>query len=664
MSWRLLSLPTWQDDTVPKPAYLPTARRMVRFLQRRRALTDFNPATFAEGVTSVIASYEGPAPAILFEAARDGISVSATNGTVGRDDATPVTSDDTFEIGSQSKMMTTVVLLQMVDEGYFALDDKLADVMDVADLSWMPNIQEVTLRQLMTHSSGIPDFLNDVPALYEAVVEMLIQDPPQPVGPAQYLELLEAINPPALFVPGTEVSYSNTGFLLLGLMIEAATGNALAEEYQTRIFDPAGMTSSSLPGFERPGGILRSYAELDGALIDVTDLPIADLGDGGVVSTTGDMIRFMQALAFDGTLVPDSQIEALEQYFFAEDPEETEFIGHGGGTAGTASFTLLHLPTGTIFSVAETIRSDSSFLDAEFPEAMQNFLSNPAWALFDVQEDEIAFAATAAYIALAECVGTDGEPETHLTVENVTVSLEGGLADLDTGRLSFDNGSLLFVADDTGSVFNIKSSAPSARNADNQLVGLSGDDRFIGGHGDDKISGGAGEDQLTGRRGNDAIFGGDGNDRLSGNRGDDQLSGGTGDDRLSGGHGHDNIDGGSGDDRLRGGRGDDQLVGGAGNDVLRGGRGNDFLEGGAGNDILVGGCGADTFVFAENSGKDVIRKFEAGIDLIDVTALGVSHQDLHLSDNTNGRGFEVSFDGSSVSLLCRCDDISEADFLF
>lgn len=628
-------------------------------------MTQFDPAAINRSVSETINSYDGPAPALIFEAYRDGVSVSSATGTVSLDDPTLATTEDKFEIGSQTKMMTTTVLLQLVDEGNFSLDDRLADVMDVSAMSWMPNIEEVTVRQLMTHTSGIPDFLNDVPGVEDAIIEMLSQDPPQPVGPDQYLALLEEFGPPALSEPGTEYNYSNTGFLLLGLLIEETTGTTLAEEYQSRIFDPAGMTSSSLQGFDRPDDILNSYAVVDGEFVDVTNLPIADLGDGGVVSTTGDMIRFMKALLVDGTLVPEGQGDALEQYFAAGGGlEEGGLIGHGGGTFGATSITLFDPVTGTIFSIAETMRygpdtpSDLAF------QAFFDLVENPAWNADYTAGGSIAFAASAADFEVSEAVGTDGAAETHLIIDGVTLTLDGALSELDTNRLSFEDGSILFVADTSGSNFNVQRDARDAAAADNQLVGLGGDDRLVGGRGDDKISGGSGDDDLKGRRGDDEISGGNGNDNLAGNRGDDQLLGEAGADNISGGRGDDWLDGGNGDDLLRGGRGDDDLSGGAGDDILRGGRGNDTLDGGEGDDILIGGRGADTFVFSANSGDDVIRNFESGKDQIDLTILNLTFDDLQVSESRGGRSFEVQFDDASLMINTLCGELTEADFLF
>lgn len=609
-------------------------------------MTQFDPTIIGGSISEIINNYDGPAPSLIFQAYRGGVSVSSAKGVVDLDHTTPATVEHKFEVASQTKMMTTAILLQLVEEGHFALDDRLADVMDVTPLSWMPNIHEVTLEQLMTHTSGIPDFVNTT-EVQEAMEAMLTQDPPQPIGVEEFLRLFQATNLPATSEPGAEASYSNTGFTLLGLLIEHATGRPLADVFQTRIFDPAGMSASSLPGFDLPSGVLRSYIQANDLLLDVTDLPIAEHGEGGVISTTGDMIRFMKALIVDGTLVPEGQKAALDAFFASvSDTAGGEFVGHQGASFGSISMTIVHVPSGTIFSAVETMRYGNTELSDVVLEALAEVLDNPAWHADYPNDGPLDIAATAADLGISEAMGADGAFETTLSMGGVALSLDGRLSNLETEKLSFKDGSTLFVADRSGSAFNLFKDAREAIGADNHLIGLSGDDKLVGGHGDDRLSGNAGDD------------------RLSGNRGDDHLSGGNGHDLVTGGRGDDWLVGGLGDDHLRGGRGKDDLSGGADADILRGGRGNDTLNGGKDNDILIGGQGADTFVFTAHSGDDIIRDFESGKDRIDFTALGLTFEDLQVSEIRGGRAFVVQFDDESLVINTLNGALTDSDFLF
>lgn len=605
----------------------------------------FDPSAFLKTVTPAVQGYEGAAPALLFEVYRDGVSARAAHGTVGLDDDTPARADHKFEIGSQTKMMTATVLLQLASEGKLSLDDKMADVVDVTPLAGIANIEDVTIRQLLTHSSGIPDYLNDCEDIVAEIWARISGTPPQPVGAAEFLELLQAKNAPANFAPGTDTKYSNTGFVLLEMIIEKVTGESMAEVFQTRIFDPVGMTSTSLPGFDRPEGLLRSYALSEGDLVDVTYMPIDSGAEGGVISTTGDMIRFMKALAIDQTLVPEDQVDELGAYFVASG-FEGELLGHGGGTAGTGSATYVHLPTGTIFSAVETSRAPSDFFKGPFTDAMTAVAFDQTWQSFQNSGGDGSFAGSAADLDISETHGTDGQRDTVLEMGDVSLTVDGGMADLATDRMQFEDGSILHITEAGGARYSVWRNAREAMDANNQIIGGTGKDRLTGGHGDDKISGG------------------DGRDRLSGKRGDDVLDGGAGADRLKGGRGDDALHGGAGHDRLKGGRGADLLDGGKGQDILVGGRGADTLSGGTGNDYLNGGRGADVFVFAENSGHDSIVHFENGRDKIDLSALDLEFSDLTINEFGCGFSSEISFEGGSVLLQYADAPLTVDDFLF
>jgi serralysin len=163
------------------------------------------------------------------------------------------------------------------------------------------------------------------------------------------------------------------------------------------------------------------------------------------------------------------------------------------------------------------------------------------------------------------------------------------------------------------------------------LVGSSGADILSGGSGADLISGAGGDDIIYGNKETDTIFGNDGNDTIFGGQnngpetsnngssaqrqGADVLNGGSGNDVIYGNHGGDSITGGDGDDTIFAGQDNDTISGGAGNDFLAGNKnddlisgngGNDTLNGGEGNDTMFGSSGSDRFLFASNSGNDVV----------------------------------------------------------
>ncbi|MCB1341336.1 MAG: hypothetical protein KDK24_09770 [Pseudooceanicola sp.] len=151
------------------------------------------------------------------------------------------------------------------------------------------------------------------------------------------------------------------------------------------------------------------------------------------------------------------------------------------------------------------------------------------------------------------------------------------------------------------------------------MQGGEGADMMIGDGGNDTMYGNAGRNKMKGGGGNDSIFGGDDAETLGGQAGNDVLDGGKGNDKLFGGAGFDTLRGGDGDDLLKGDAGDDNLNSGGGNDREYGGAGRDRLFDSDGNDKMWGGADADTFVFLDTDfGKDVIKDFEFGVDVLDM----------------------------------------------
>jgi D-alanyl-D-alanine carboxypeptidase len=190
-------------------------------------------------------------------------------------------------------------VLQLVGEGLIDLD---GDASPIAD--------GVTVRQLLNHTSGYPDFFEDIVALFEAYR----QDPGYrwPLSRREELALMH--ERPKLFPPGEGWSYGGGNYTALGLLVEETTGTPLAEELRHRITEPLGLDRTVLhPGAPPPEGTARGYLPHDNplvpgpgpALVDTTDLdtPFSWAG-GGMISTAGDVSRFLQAL-LGGEVLPE-----------------------------------------------------------------------------------------------------------------------------------------------------------------------------------------------------------------------------------------------------------------------------------------------------------------------------------------------------------------------
>jgi D-alanyl-D-alanine carboxypeptidase len=233
-----------------------------------------------------------------------------------------VQPDDLFQIGSITKPFVATVMLQLVQEGQLTLDDPLASWLAPDLLQQIPNGAQITLRQLLNHTSGIPDY---VPILLGVGVN-LFRD-------WQTSELIELIGgQTADFAPGTDWSYSNTNYLLLGEVIERVTGSTPAAQIRSRILEPLQLNSTFFADVEA-GQAIGGYWDVngDGQLDDVSNLSLSWAGTAGaLISNTKDLVRFGEALFGGELLKPDSLEQMLS---FVEPSQSNAFSGYGLGIA-------------------------------------------------------------------------------------------------------------------------------------------------------------------------------------------------------------------------------------------------------------------------------------------------------------------------------------------
>jgi D-alanyl-D-alanine carboxypeptidase len=226
----------------------------------------------------------------------DGEKLDAgTGGTRLIDDkGGKIPADARFRIGSQTKLMTQVVTMQLVGKGKLALDDKLSDVLPVvAEKDLVERAGEITVEQLLHHTSGIPESYSFEHGL----------DPFDFTTRYTPLEMVElSRDRPRTGEPGEKYVYTNTNYFLLGLIIEEVTDHTVAAEFERRIFDPVRMDDTYLP-VKWPGGIKGPHGhgyhpDRNGTPVDVDRLNMSyGYAAGGVISTTDDITAFHRALS-------------------------------------------------------------------------------------------------------------------------------------------------------------------------------------------------------------------------------------------------------------------------------------------------------------------------------------------------------------------------------
>jgi D-alanyl-D-alanine carboxypeptidase len=257
-----------------------------------------------------------------------------------------------YRVASVTKPFVATVVLQQVAEGRLSLSDTVE--------RWLPGILpyggQVSIRQLLNNTSGVPEYLL-VPLLelYESK-----QGRFRSWTPRELVALVAGQSP--LFPPGTTYSYSNTNYVLAGLIVEAATGRTLGQELKRRIIRPLGLRDTFFP-FNRPdipGRNARGYSlplgdqgpVLDGPLLDFTVYnPSLAWAAGNLVSDLADLQRFFRAL-LDGRLLPPELLAEMTTtvpigqgagYGLGLLVLETpcgRLIGHDGGIPGFITIVL------------------------------------------------------------------------------------------------------------------------------------------------------------------------------------------------------------------------------------------------------------------------------------------------------------------------------------
>jgi D-alanyl-D-alanine carboxypeptidase len=234
--------------------------------------------------------------------------------------------NDHMLIASTAKAFSGAVALSLVQKGVLSLDDTIAERLPSLPVAW----GAVTLRQLLNHTSGIPDF-SDSQAFREAVAASLAVAPP----PSQLLQYVA--DEPLAFPPGSAYRYSNSDNIAVGLMVQAVTGKSYEEELAEQVYGPLGLTQTSLPaGPELPNPFIHGYArEGDGPPEDVSEIIAGGWAwaSGGIVSTPFDLNRFIRGYVGGALFGPD--VKSQQRQFVAGGSEPR---GPGLNTAGLALF--------------------------------------------------------------------------------------------------------------------------------------------------------------------------------------------------------------------------------------------------------------------------------------------------------------------------------------
>ncbi|MGW2530440.1 serine hydrolase domain-containing protein [Streptomyces sp. NPDC001595] len=356
-------------------------------------------SALANGAPGAMARYSGP----------DGVRSRAV-GIRDKVAEAPMDVHARFRIGSVSKTFSSVVLLQLVDEGKLELDRSVN--------TYLPGLlpdDRITVRHLLTHRSGLADYTNamfnqTVPG-FEAVRNRVFS----------YQELVDlSLAEPRTTEPGVAYKYSNANFVVVGMLIEKLTGRPVADAYQRRIIKPLGLRQTSYvhPDTRIKGLHVRGYLHPDEAgapLVDSTEQTVSWAQSAGAfISSPADLNTFTSAL-MRGRLLSPAMLEAMTTVT-PTDATNTRFYGLGLRRYDLSCGTQVYGHTGTVqgyytyaFSTRDGRRSLSAVANTSNHGAANTALGGTLEAAFCGKQPAATPSARAAKPSVRSAVSLPAE---------------------------------------------------------------------------------------------------------------------------------------------------------------------------------------------------------------------------------------------------------------
>ena len=253
-------------------------------------------------------------------------------GMANLETQTPNSAQTKHRIGSLTKQFTAMGIMMLQERGKLNVNDSVCKYLAACPALWQP----VTVRHLLTHTSGIPNY-TDFPDFAQTRL--------QTVNPVSFVETFK--NKPLEFVPGEKFNYSNSGYYLLGLIIERASGKPYAEFLRENIFIPLGMTNTSYENIRTPGiNHAVGYSPQGDTLVKASFVDVSiPFSAGALSSTTEDLLRWDAAL-YTTKLVSQKSLDEIFTPFKSNygygwgitKQYNRRVVAHSGGITGFTSF--------------------------------------------------------------------------------------------------------------------------------------------------------------------------------------------------------------------------------------------------------------------------------------------------------------------------------------
>lgn len=285
---------------------------------------------------------------------------AAAEGFSKVEDQTPMQICNLQYLQSVSKMYMAIEILQLWEQGKIKLDEPITHYLPVKYNKYVPNAAQITVRMLLNHTSGVPEY-----NLQPAFVSRILQYPLQPYPIEFPLEIISKEAPQ--FAPGSKFQYTNTNYLLLALIGDAITGDHAAF-MANNIFKPLNLTSTYYRKVSKGANsyLVNSYWDVgqiskpaNVTLMQQTNVA-SMIGDDGIICAPIDAVKFLKGL-MEGKLLGAAAIAQMQKWVSDEagDPVygmglyhvqlgDLEAYGHGGGGIG-AGCVLLYIPSQKIY---------------------------------------------------------------------------------------------------------------------------------------------------------------------------------------------------------------------------------------------------------------------------------------------------------------------------
>ena len=232
-------------------------------------------------------------------------------------------------VGSTVKMFTATTVLKLAEEGKLNLDDKISSYLSGDIINKIDNADKATIRQLLHHSSGIYNYIGNLKFQTSALNDFIKEWKPEDL-------LNYAYNQKADFEPGEDVRYTNTGYIMLGMLIEKIEGKPFYKVFEEKIFSPLGLSMTKFAAENPiPNGIVRGYIDMYSKL-QVTESTYFSgwdyyTADGGLISNPYDLNVFFQAL-MNGQIINSNSLSEMLTWKTEKNPDPEFFpISYGLG---------------------------------------------------------------------------------------------------------------------------------------------------------------------------------------------------------------------------------------------------------------------------------------------------------------------------------------------